>query len=151
MSWSSVIVAPHAGSPSTYIPTGSLSLSLPSRWSMRIAVAVNCFDTDAMSKRVDVVSGAPVARSARRPAPAHFTVPSTATAAEHPGLVAGTSATTARSLDVFFSCSAVARTRLMDSPALRGAAGGTAAHATSAAREAAQSDARATRRHDSTG
>ena len=72
--------------------------SRPSRCSIRMAVAVNCFDTDAMSKRVCVVSGVPVARSARPPAPAQVTAPSTATAAEHPGPLAGTSSASAASL-----------------------------------------------------
>src|SRR3954462_3781215 len=91
------MVAPHGGSPSTYFAIGSLSLSLPWRCSIRIASAVNCLDTDAMSKRVLVVSGAFVARSARPPAPAQTTPPGLATAGEHPGWAAFTKGVTARS------------------------------------------------------
>ena len=66
---------------------------------------MNCFDTEAMSKRVLVVSGVFVARSARPPAPAQTTRPCLATAAEHPGCVAFTRAVTAWSLFVLFEAS----------------------------------------------
>lgn len=65
---------------------------------MSTAVAVNCFETDAMSNRVSGVSGILFFRSARPAAPAHATVPLIATAAEHPGRAAGTCAASASSL-----------------------------------------------------
>src|SRR3954471_11227078 len=100
------MVEPQEGRPSTYFEIGSLSFSLPWRCSIRIASAVNCFDTDAISKRVLVVSGVFVARSARPPAPAQTTRPCFATAAEHPGWVALTRVATAWSLLVFFALTA---------------------------------------------
>ncbi len=89
MSWSRVIVSDHSGRSSTYAPTGSASDSSPSCWSMRIAVAVNCFETDAMSNRVAVVTGVPAARSARPPALARMTVLRHADRGGASGLVGG--------------------------------------------------------------
>jgi hypothetical protein len=59
---------------------------LPSSTNNRIAVAVNCFDTEAMSNAVSFVILAPVSTSARPRVPAQTTSPSIPTAAEQPGL-----------------------------------------------------------------
>src|SRR3954465_3130257 len=99
------MVEPQEGRPPKYFEIGSLSFSLPWRCSMRIASAVNCLDTDAISKRVLVVSGVFVARSARPPAPAQTTRPCLATAAEHPGWLAFTRVVTAWSLFTLFAAS----------------------------------------------
>jgi hypothetical protein len=85
MSWSRVTVEAQSGIPGTYAPMGSDRASVPSRCSMRMAVAVNCFEIEAMSKRVVVVTGMPASRSARPAAPAQATSPRIPTAAEQPG------------------------------------------------------------------
>lgn len=73
MSCSTVTVWAQSGSSGTYWDIGSSSVSFPASTSSRIAVAVNCLDTDAMSNTVSVVILAPDARSAMPRTPDQIT------------------------------------------------------------------------------
>ena len=80
-----VTVDAHAGNSVRYFDSGSSSESLPDPASSRAALAVNCLDTEPMSKTVSVVIASPVAMSAAPRSPVQTTLPAEPTAAEQPG------------------------------------------------------------------